>query len=141
MTIPVWVLLAFALWTLITLTVTVGVYRWRRILTGRTPISEFRYDRVAEHEDWYRRGMRAHGNCVENLPVYGAIVLILSIAGLDSRLLDALALALIVARIGQTLTHVSFVETDLTVSIRFTFFAIQTAVMIWMSLIVILALA
>ena len=73
MTIPVWVLLLFAGWTLATLLATVGVYRWSRILTGRAALSEFRADE--QHgSDWYRRAMRAHANCVENLPVYAAIV-------------------------------------------------------------------
>lgn len=35
MTTPAWVLLAFAAWTLATLFVGVGVYRWGRILAGR----------------------------------------------------------------------------------------------------------
>jgi uncharacterized membrane protein YecN with MAPEG domain len=137
MTIPIWVLLAFALWTLTTLSVTVGIYRWQRIVTGRVAIKEFRFDKVAEHADWYRRGMRAHGNCVENLPVYGAIVLILAITGLDTPMLDALALVLIVARCCQTLVHVSFLETNLSVSIRFSFYAVQLAAMVWMSLVII----
>lgn len=34
MTVPVWVLLGFAGWTLSTLSLSVGVYRWSRILTG-----------------------------------------------------------------------------------------------------------
>jgi hypothetical protein len=34
MTIPVWMLLGFAAWTLLLLSTTVGVYRWSRILTG-----------------------------------------------------------------------------------------------------------
>jgi hypothetical protein len=38
MTIPVWVLLGFAAWTLLTLVTTVGVYRWARILTSRAAI-------------------------------------------------------------------------------------------------------
>lgn len=141
MTIPIWVLLAFAMWTLGTLVATVGVYRWRRILTGSVPIREFRFDNVTGHKDWYRRAMRAHGNCVENLPVYGAIALILAITGIDDRILDCLAIVLLVARMGQTLVHVMFVETNRTVSIRFSCFATQAAVMAWMSLIIVFRLA
>jgi len=68
MTVPVWMLLGFAAWTVLLLLSTVGVYRWSRILTGRVPIRDFRADQV-EGEDWYRRSMRAHANCIENLPV------------------------------------------------------------------------
>ena len=74
MTIPVLMLVGFAAWTVLLLLATVGVYRWSRILTGRVPIGGFRADRV-EGADWYLRAMRAHANCVENLPVFGAIVL------------------------------------------------------------------
>jgi hypothetical protein len=59
------------------------VYRWSRILTGRVPIRDFRADRI-EGDDWYKRAMRAHANCVENLPVFGAIVLALRASGIDS---------------------------------------------------------
>lgn len=42
MPIPVWVLLGFAAWTLLILFATVEVYRWSRILTGRTAIASWR---------------------------------------------------------------------------------------------------
>jgi uncharacterized MAPEG superfamily protein len=140
-TIPLWVLLAFALWTLGTLVATVGVYRWRRILARRVAIREFRFDSLAGHEDWYRRATRAHANCIENLPVYGAIALILGVARLDTPALDALAIALMVARVAQTVVHVAFAETNATVSVRFGFFAAQVAAMIAMSVIIISRLA
>jgi uncharacterized MAPEG superfamily protein len=80
MTVPTWMLLGFAAWTVLRLLSTVGAYRWSRILTGSVPIREFRADHV-EGEDWYRRSMRAHANRIENLPVFGAIVLALYVAG------------------------------------------------------------
>lgn len=123
-TIPVWVLLAFAMWTLLTLLATVGIYRWAHILTGKVAIKEFRADQV-EGRDWYRRGMRAHANCVENLPVYGAIVVVISVAGLDCGFLDVLAIILICARVLHTLVHVSLEQTNLVAGIRFTFFFAQ----------------
>ena len=49
MPIPVWVLLGFAAWTLLTLFTTIGVYRWTRILTGRASIAEWRADEVPRH--------------------------------------------------------------------------------------------
>jgi len=48
-TVPVWVLLGFAAWTMLNLLA--------------TEIKEFRADKI-EGEDWYRRAMRAHANCV-----------------------------------------------------------------------------
>ena len=106
MNIPVLVLLGFAAWTLILLSVGVGGYRWALILSGRASVAGWRAD--APHgADWYQRVMRAHMNCVENLPVYGAIVVALTVAGLQSPLVDGLSEAMLAARIGQTLVHVS----------------------------------
>ena len=73
MPIPMWALLGFAAWTVLLLLSTIGVYRWSRILTGRVQIRDFRADQV-EGDEWYRRAMRAHANCIENLPVFGVIV-------------------------------------------------------------------
>ena len=126
MSIPVWALLGFAAWTLLLLLGTVGVYRWSRILTGRVPIREFRADRV-EGDDFYRRAMRAHANCVENLPVFAAIVLALGAARVESPLADALALAILAGRVAQSLVHVSFEQTNAVVSVRFSFFLVQIA--------------
>jgi uncharacterized MAPEG superfamily protein len=124
MTIPLWALLGFAVWTVVLLLSTVGVYRWSRILTGRVPIREFRADQI-EGDDWYRRAMRAHANCVENLPVFGAIVLTLHASGLRDLLVDRIAIGVLIARVLQSLVHVSFVQTNVAVSLRFTFFFVQ----------------
>jgi len=124
MTVPVWMLLGFAAWTVILLTATVGVYRWSRILTGRGQIRDFRADQV-EGEDWYRRAMRAHANCVENLPVFGAIVLALYAGNVTGIFVNALAVTVLIARIVQSLVHVCFVQTNTVVSIRFGFFSVQ----------------
>jgi uncharacterized MAPEG superfamily protein len=124
MSVPVWTLLGFATWTVLMLLGTVGVYRWTRILTGRVPIREFRADQV-EGDDWYKRSMRAHANCVENLPVFGAIVLALYATGVESAAADGVCIAILAARVLQSLTHVSLVQTNSVVSVRFTFFLIQ----------------
>jgi uncharacterized membrane protein YecN with MAPEG domain len=137
MTMPLWMLFAFALWTVLVLTATVGVYRWQRILAGSAGIKEFRYDNTAGQLDWYRRGMRAHGNCIENLPVFGALVLILTVLHVDTPALDVASGVFMVARVCQTSVHVAFVETNGTVSTRFSFFFVQILVVLWMSYIVV----
>lgn len=135
MTIPVWVLLAFAGWTLLILSLTVGVYRWARILTGQSEIREFNGANL-EGTDFYRRAMRAHVNCVENLPVYGAIVLVAVIAQVDNRIMDMLALTLISARVVHSIVHVSFTQTNFVASLRWTFFFVQFLCMIAMGILV-----
>ena len=124
MTSPQLSLLLFALWTLGVLIVTIGWYRWSRILLGEAAIHQFRSDDV-QGVDWYRRAMRAHANCVENLPVFGALVLVLSFARIEAPVIDALSLAVPAARVVQSLMHICFVESKRTVSIRFTFFSVQ----------------
>jgi uncharacterized MAPEG superfamily protein len=130
--VPIWALLGFAVWTLVLLLFTVGVYRWTRILTGRVPISEFRADRV-EGDDFYKRAMRAHANCVENLPVFGAIVLALQASGTSGALVDGICLAILGARVVQSLIHVSFVQSNTVVPVRFAFFTVQIAGFLWLA--------
>ena len=140
MTVPVWMLLGFAAWTVILLSATVGVYRWRRILTGRVQIRDFRADQV-EGEDWYRRAMRAHANCVENLPVFGAIVLALYAGNVTGIFVNALAVVVLVARIVQSLVHVCFVQTNTVASVRFGFFFVQIVSFLWLTAIVLTKLS
>ncbi len=67
MTVPLWALLGFAVWTVVLLITTVGVYRWSRILTGRVQIREFPGDQV-EGEEWYKRAMRTHATAWRTYP-------------------------------------------------------------------------
>ena len=124
MNMPVLVLLGFAAWTLIILSVGVGGYRWALILSGRASVAGWPAD-APQGADWYQRVMRAHMNCVENLPVYGAIVVALTVAGLRSPVVDGLSEAMLAARIGQTLVHVALRQTNAVVSVRFTLFSVQ----------------
>ncbi|MDQ0123199.1 putative MAPEG superfamily protein [Pseudomonas lini] len=124
MTIPMWMLLGFTSWTLLLLMATVGVYRWVRILFSKVPIGSFRSDQL-EGEDWYRRGTRAHANCVENLPVLGAIVLVISALGVDGPAVSFLSIIVLVARVCQSLVHVCHVQTDAFVAVRFGFYCVQ----------------
>ena len=135
MAIPTGMLLGFAAWTLLLLLLTVGVYRWSRILTGRVPKGGFPADQV-EGEDWYRRSMRAHANCVENLPVFGAIVFALYVTGAGGPTVDALAISILIARVIQSMIHVCFVQTNTVVLFRFTFYSVQ-----FVSFVVLIAMA
>jgi uncharacterized MAPEG superfamily protein len=134
MTIPLWVLLGFAAWTLLTLFTTVGIYRWTRILTGRVAIADWRADEP-QGSEWYRRAVRAHMNCVENLPVYTALVVVLLAIHADTPVLDVLAIIILVARICQTLIHLSLDQTNAVAALRFACFFIQALCMIAMGVI------
>jgi len=121
MSIPVWVLLGFVLWTLLILFTTVGVYRWSRILTGRTRISEWRADEQ-QGSEWYRRAIRAHMNCVENLPIYTAIVVALLAARVTTPTIDLLAMTMLAARVCQSSVHLLMHQTNTVAAIRFAFY-------------------
>ena len=132
MTIPLWVLFAFALWTIAVLMAGVGLRRWSLILTGRAQLTDFPAD-MPHGGPAYRRAMRAHANCVENLPVYGALVFVIFAAKMSAPILDTLALVFITARIGQSLVHMLFAESNVTVLVRFTLFFSQIVAMLWMA--------
>jgi len=124
MTTPQFSLLGFAIWTLIVPLGAVAFYRWSRILTGGARINDFPADAVTGL-DWYRRAMRAHANCVENLPVFASVVLLMSLIGVAGSWADALTLVVLIGRMLQSSVHIFWKETVLTVSIRFACFLLQ----------------
>jgi uncharacterized MAPEG superfamily protein len=124
MTIPQWTLLGFAAWTLALLMATVGVYRWGNILFSNAAIASFRSDAL-EGAGWYQRGTRAHANCIENLPVFGAIVYLMSVTGLQGPWVDGLCIAVLLARICQSTVHISHEQTNAFVAVRFSFYSVQ----------------
>jgi uncharacterized MAPEG superfamily protein len=140
MNIPVLMLLGFTAWTLLVLFGSIGVYRWSRILTGRASLAEWRAD-VPQGSDWYQRAMRAHMNCVENLPLYGALVVALNATGLQSGTVDRLAVMLLAARIGQTLAHIVLPPTDAATALRFSLFVVQVVCMVAMGAVIATALS
>jgi len=139
MTTPVYALLAFAVWTYLLLFSTVGWYRWSRILTGRAPISSFKAINP-KGADWYLRAMRAHANCVENLPVFAAVVFAIYVAGINTPAINTLAVTVPVTRVGQTLVHVTLPESNVSVSLRFAFFFTQVICVLAMAVLLLMEL-
>ena len=131
MTVPVWMLLGFATWTALLLLFTIGIYRWSRIFSGRVAIRDFPAD-AAGGEDWYRRATRAHANCIENLPVFGAIVFALYVGNITGSLVDGLSVIILVTRIFQSMVHVCFVHSNAVASWRFGFFFVQFICFFWL---------
>jgi hypothetical protein len=120
MNIPVSVLLGLAAWTLLTLFGSIGVYRWGLILMGRASLAEWRAE-LPQGSDWYQRAMRASAHKLrgESAGLCG------NRRGDDgerpAKPLDRLAVTMLAARIGQTLTHVALPQTN-TASILALFF-------------------
>jgi uncharacterized MAPEG superfamily protein len=126
MTIPLWMLLGFALWTIAVLVLAIGTYRFSHILTGRAGMASVPAD-GREGAAWYQRAMRAHANCIENLPLFTVVVFALYASGVSSPGADALSAIALGARVCQSLVHISTVQTDRVVTVRFSFFFIQLA--------------
>jgi uncharacterized MAPEG superfamily protein len=135
MTLSLWMLLAFAGWTLLVLLIGVGGYRWLLILTGRAELTSFPSDRP-HGADAYQRAVRAHANCIETLPVFAAIVLVAAAAHITSALLDGLAVATMAARVVQTSIHLRWRVSNTMVGFRFSFFLVQVVTMIAMGALV-----
>lgn len=138
MTVPGWVLLAFALWTLALLAATVGVHRWYGILTRRANFATWSEYRI-EGPGWYRRALRAHANCVENLPVYAALVLVAFIGNIDHAALDMLAVTLMVARVLHSTVHIAFEQTNAVTAVRSGLFIAQWLCMVAMAVVILAA--
>jgi uncharacterized MAPEG superfamily protein len=137
MSVPLWVLLGFAGWTLLVLIGGIGWERWSKVLTGQAGPADFPADQP-HGSPRYRRILRAHANCIENLPVYGAVAVVAELTGTTSPLIDALAVAFLVGRVLQTTVHIAFEQTNRVVSLRFTFFSVQLTAVLVMGTIVVL---
>jgi uncharacterized MAPEG superfamily protein len=125
-------LLAFACWTLLVLLVGVGIRRWLLIFQGQAALTSFPGD-TPHGSQAYRRAMRAHANCIENLPVFSAIVLVGAFAQRLTPTTDMLAIVFMAARVAQTSIHMALPETNATIAVRFSFFLIQIVAMIAMA--------
>ena len=122
--------LAFAMWTIAVLTFTIGVQRWSLILSGKAELKSFPGDQP-HGSAFYRRATRAHANCIENLPVFAAIVIAAQASGAHSPTLDALAAAAVVARVLQTSTHL-ISGSNAAIGVRFSFLSVQLVAFFWM---------
>jgi uncharacterized MAPEG superfamily protein len=128
---PACMLLAFAAWTVALLVFTIGVYRFNLIFRRGVAINAFPADRV-EGSDFYLRSMRAHANCVENLPVFAAIVVALYVTGAVNPTTAYVSVAISVLRVAHSLVHLSFVQTARVVTVRFSLFLLQLAGFCWL---------
>jgi uncharacterized MAPEG superfamily protein len=76
-----------------------------------------------------RRLTRARDNCYESLPLFAALALVAQMTGrLD--VTDGLAMWVLVARLGQSITHVISVSVP-AVLVRATFFSAQMLIFLW----------
>lgn len=132
MTTPVLCLIGFALWSLLLVG---AVFTWRSALVLRGEMASNGFKSGEEHgAPRYWRLNRAHANTVENLPVFGAIVLAGHVAEVQIPTLGVLALVVLIARVAQSAVHVAS-GSVMAVNLRFTCFVAQWIAMVWMALV------
>jgi uncharacterized MAPEG superfamily protein len=128
-----WALLGFVVWTLLLVIAGIGLPRLSAITLRKAPVTGFSAD-VPHGDERYRRTMRAHANCVENLPVFATLVILGSLLAVPDALFQTAAFIVLPARILQSVSHVASGK-PAGVLARFWFFTIQLvcfAVMIFL---------
>lgn len=120
-------LIGYAAWTAL-LALTVVNYRALYILNGSRKANEFA-PTGDDLGDFSQRLCRAYYNCCENLPVAAAVLLYAIASGMTA-ITDGLALVVLGARIGQSVTHLVAV-THITVLVRATFYVLQLLILLY----------
>jgi uncharacterized MAPEG superfamily protein len=118
-----WALLGFTAWTLLLLVGTIGVQRVSAVLRKQARANDFNAA-VPHGSERYQRCMRAHMNCVENLPVFASLVLLGSVISVPGELFQLLSLIVLPARVLQSLAHIASGR-NRAVLVRFAFFTVQ----------------
>src|SRR5689334_16559074 len=98
-----WSLLGFAAWTLL-LVLSLVVYRTAMVMAGKRRANTWGRNQPSRDPELLQRLAHAHANCVENLPLFAAVILV---AGLTNRLelTDPLAGWYLALRIAQSTVH------------------------------------
>lgn len=116
-------LLGFTVWTIALVIGGVGVTRVTQVLTKQARANSFD-PRVPHGSERYQRSMRAHLNCVENLPIFAALVLLGTACSMTGWQFQAAAFAVLPARVLQSAVHIASGR-NRAVLLRFVFFSVQ----------------
>ncbi len=102
MTVPLWGLVIFILWTIAVVVLLLGV-RIRHLSQGGSP-KDFG---TPDNASLLWRLYRAQANLVENLPLYLGVVVLLTVRGVAGPVVDALVAVYIVARLVHSGIHMA----------------------------------
>ena len=120
-------LVGFAGWFAL-LSIVLGLYRVGLVLSGRKAANAFATD-GSDLAPLGHRLTRARDNCYETLPLFAAMALGASIAG-RLAVTDPLAMWVLYARIGQSVTHIASTSVP-AVQIRASLFFVQVLIYAW----------
>jgi len=134
MTTPLFALMGFVFWTVF-IVLAIGVVRVGQVASGRTAVNGFPSGQP-HGSDAYWRMNRAHMNCVENLPLFAAVVLAGHVTGLTAGTFATLSQVYIVARVAQSIIHVAS-GSAMAVNLRFTCFVVQVGCLLSMATLIV----
>lgn len=123
-------LLIYIVWTLV-LALSYATYRLPLVLTGKKTANHWERGQAVDDPAILVRAKAAHLNCLENLPLFAALVLVAAATG-QSETINAVAGVLIAARIGQSLVHLIGTSFAL-VFIRASLFLVQVGLMLYLA--------
>jgi uncharacterized MAPEG superfamily protein len=115
----------FAGWTLL-LVVSLALYRGATSRSSGKALNSFAPDGT-DVGGLGQRLTRAHLNCVELLPVLGAVILAAAVAG-RSAVTDPLAMPLVYARLAQSTVHLVSTSVPMVMA-RATLFVVQVGIL------------
>ncbi|MCP8466498.1 MAPEG family protein [Pseudomonas sp. ZM23] len=121
-------LLGLIAWTVLLVLLLVN-QRGLLVMTGRMKVNIFAADGSNTPGAFGQRLVRAHANCVENVPLFAAALLYAMVSG-QSVVTDPLAPTLLAARIVQSVVHL-ISTSALFVWLRFAAFFVQLLILIW----------
>ncbi|MFN2375898.1 MAG: MAPEG family protein [Candidatus Binatia bacterium] len=134
MTTPLYALMGFVFWTVF-LVIAIGVVRVGQVASGKAAVNGFPAGQPHGTDSYWRMN-RAHMNCVENLPLFAAVVLTGHVSGLTAGTFATLSQVYVVARVAQTVIHVSS-GSAMAVNLRFVSFLVQVGCLLCMAVMVV----
>lgn len=125
-------LMCFVVWTIL-LALSYATYRVPMILTGSRKASHWERNGGQTNDDppILQRAKGAHLNCVENLPLFAAVVLA-GLATNQAAVVDGVAAYVFYARVVQSVMHL-IGQSFIFIAVRATFFLIQLALILYMA--------
>lgn len=122
-------LLAFVAWT-VALAIATIAYRSTRVLTGALKADAWTRGNAVEDPPVFKRIGDAYANCLEMLPLAGAVLLAAAVSDAAS-VTNGLALWFLAARIGQSISHIVSVHHLMIFLVRFPLFLVQVAILVY----------